>query len=45
MRTELTNTSTIQVETPAKILLTPAMLAGVREGNDNTSQWQGFKYG
>ena len=39
-----TNTSTIHVETPAKILLTPAVLAGLRQkAANNTSQWQSFK--
>jgi len=39
-----TNTSTIQLETPAQVLLTPAMIATLRQkATNNTAQWQGFK--
>src|SRR5204863_1897070 len=39
-----TNTSMIQVETPAQILLTPLVLATVRQkATNNTAQWQSFK--
>jgi len=39
-----TNTGTIQMETPARILLTPAVLAGLRQkATNNTAQWQSFK--
>jgi PKD repeat protein len=39
-----TNTATLQLETPAQILLTPAVLAGLRQkATNNTAQWQSFK--
>jgi PKD repeat protein len=39
-----TNVSTLQVETPAQVLLTPALLASLRQkAATNTTQWQGFK--
>ncbi len=39
-----TNVGTIQMETPAQILLTPAVLAALRQkATNNTPQWQSFK--
>src|SRR5262249_14375401 len=39
-----TNSTTLSVETPAQILLTPSVLAGLRQkATNNTTQWQNFK--
>jgi PKD repeat protein len=39
-----TNTATLQLETRAQILLTPPVLAGLRQkATNNTAQWQSFK--
>jgi hypothetical protein len=39
-----TNTAGLQLETPAQILLTPQVLAGLRlKATNNTAQWQSFK--
>jgi len=39
-----THTGTIRMEIPSQILLTPAVLASVRQkATNNTSQWQNFK--
>ena len=39
-----TNTATLQLETPARILLTPSVLAAMRQkATNNATQWQNFK--
>jgi PKD repeat protein len=39
-----TNITTLPLETPAQILLTPSVLAGLRQkATNNTAQWQSFK--
>jgi hypothetical protein len=39
-----TNTATLQLEAPAQILLTPSVLASLRQkASNNTAQWQSFK--